>query len=630
MCSPPRTTCAASTRSSPRSARRRCPWRRRIGLCTDEDVNGAPFYVMGFVEGTVVRDSHTARTVLDEDGRRRAGESIADVMAEIHAVDVDAVGLGDLGKREGYIARQLKRWYGQFQQSNELTERPVPLVARGARHARRAHPAAARRGDRPRRLPPRQLHARRRRPHRRGPRLGDLHARRSARRRRPADGVLEPRPTTPRDAAHRADDGAGFPDAGRAARAVRRQRRAATCRRSTSTSRSATGSWPASSKASTPRYAARRDGQARRRLRSVLDPGRCAWPSRRRQPSSGSGDRPVAPLYELIERPDARRAGTDPRARRVDRRGLRRRQRSRLAPRPRWRRRRWPVRQRRAARPSRPPADDAPGRRCRHGPDVAGHRAPSGERRAPATTCCCSSAPSPITRGGRSRAPSSTSRSTSGAARRRARRVSRRPCPTPGRRGSRSPPATRACHTDLVRATVDVPAGVQAAIERRAHEVGFAAVGLWAQVPHYLAAMPYPAASVALLEGLGRVAGSRSATTALRTRPTPPANASTHSSPRTTSTSRWSASSKRPSTPNRSRRPPASVPARFRQATSSRPSSNDSCAISNPSTRGQTAPVVALHHSRQTPGRCTTLLSSSKCCCSNCCLLRLCLPAGLG
>jgi aminoglycoside phosphotransferase (APT) family kinase protein len=99
-----------------------------IGLCSDEDVNGAPFYVMGFVDGTVIRDANTARTALDEAGRRRAGESIADVMAEIHAVDVDAVGLGDLGKREGYIARQLKRWYGQFQQSNELTQRPVPLV----------------------------------------------------------------------------------------------------------------------------------------------------------------------------------------------------------------------------------------------------------------------------------------------------------------------------------------------------------------------------------------------------------------------------------------------------------------------------------------------------------------------
>jgi len=99
-----------------------------LGLCTDESVNGAPFYVMGFVDGHVLRDAATATRVLDEDGRRRAGESIVDVLARIHAVDVDAVGLGDLGKREGYIARQLKRWYSQFQASNELTKRPVPLV----------------------------------------------------------------------------------------------------------------------------------------------------------------------------------------------------------------------------------------------------------------------------------------------------------------------------------------------------------------------------------------------------------------------------------------------------------------------------------------------------------------------
>jgi aminoglycoside phosphotransferase (APT) family kinase protein len=99
-----------------------------LGLCTDEAVNGAPFYVMGFVDGHVVRDQKTAEAVLDEAGRRRAGESIADVLARIHAVDVEAAGLADLGKHEGYIARQLKRWYGQFQASNELTGRPVALV----------------------------------------------------------------------------------------------------------------------------------------------------------------------------------------------------------------------------------------------------------------------------------------------------------------------------------------------------------------------------------------------------------------------------------------------------------------------------------------------------------------------
>jgi hypothetical protein len=58
-----------------------------------------------------------------------------------------------------------------------------------------------------------------------------------------------------------------------------------------------------------------------------------------------------------------------------------------------------------------------------------------------------------------------------------------------------------------LRGTLDVPAGVQAVIERRCAEVGLPAIGLWAQVPHYTAAMAYPAASLALLEALAEVAG---------------------------------------------------------------------------------------------------------------------------
>jgi predicted ATP-grasp superfamily ATP-dependent carboligase len=58
-----------------------------------------------------------------------------------------------------------------------------------------------------------------------------------------------------------------------------------------------------------------------------------------------------------------------------------------------------------------------------------------------------------------------------------------------------------------LRATIDVPAGVQAAIERRCADVGLPAIGLWAQVPHYAAAMPYPAASAALIDGLADLTG---------------------------------------------------------------------------------------------------------------------------
>jgi aminoglycoside phosphotransferase (APT) family kinase protein len=95
-----------------------------VGLCSDESVNGAPFYVMEFVEGRVIRDAAAARE-LPIEARRRAGVSIADTLAKIHAVEPDEVGLGELGKKEGYIARQLKRWYGQWNQSKT---RELPAI----------------------------------------------------------------------------------------------------------------------------------------------------------------------------------------------------------------------------------------------------------------------------------------------------------------------------------------------------------------------------------------------------------------------------------------------------------------------------------------------------------------------
>lgn len=59
----------------------------------------------------------------------------------------------------------------------------------------------------------------------------------------------------------------------------------------------------------------------------------------------------------------------------------------------------------------------------------------------------------------------------------------------------------------FVRGTIQVPAGVQSAIEMATHEAGLRSIGLWAQVPHYISSIAYPAASVALVEGLDRVAG---------------------------------------------------------------------------------------------------------------------------
>jgi aminoglycoside phosphotransferase (APT) family kinase protein len=104
-----------------------------LGYCDDEAVNERPFYVMDFVDGFILRSAAEGEAALDEPTRRAAGEDLVDVLAAIHQVDVDAVGLGSLARRDGYIERQLRRWHGQFQQSQQAAReigvyRPVPLV----------------------------------------------------------------------------------------------------------------------------------------------------------------------------------------------------------------------------------------------------------------------------------------------------------------------------------------------------------------------------------------------------------------------------------------------------------------------------------------------------------------------
>ncbi|HEX8689500.1 MAG TPA: phosphotransferase family protein [Solirubrobacterales bacterium] len=96
-----------------------------VGLCEDETVNGAPFYVMEFVEGPILRGLAEADAFPDEADRRAIGERVADTLVAIHAVDPDAVGLGDLGRKEDYVARQLRRWQGQWEKSKT---RELPAI----------------------------------------------------------------------------------------------------------------------------------------------------------------------------------------------------------------------------------------------------------------------------------------------------------------------------------------------------------------------------------------------------------------------------------------------------------------------------------------------------------------------
>jgi aminoglycoside phosphotransferase (APT) family kinase protein len=95
-----------------------------IGLCEDESVNGAPFYVMGFVDGPILRSAEEAKQ-FDESERQAIGERVVDTLVAIHDVDPDAVGLGELGRKEAYVERQLKRWHGQWEKSKT---RELPVV----------------------------------------------------------------------------------------------------------------------------------------------------------------------------------------------------------------------------------------------------------------------------------------------------------------------------------------------------------------------------------------------------------------------------------------------------------------------------------------------------------------------
>jgi len=97
------------------------------------------------------------------------------------------------------------------------------------------------------------------------------------------------------------------------------------------------------------------------------------------------------------------------------------------------------------------------------------------------------------------------------------------PAPTPHTRpvrlASTVPPesADLAGRVGTVHGTLEVPAGVQAALEVALGEAGVPVIGLWARVPHYVAAMPYPEASAALIEGLCAVTGVVLDTVDLRT-----------------------------------------------------------------------------------------------------------------
>ena len=120
-----------------------------MAFCDDESVLGAPFYVMGFAEGTILRSPAEAEGWGAADFER-ATYALIDTQIALHAVDVDAVGLGDLARmRSDYVERQLARWRRQVEAAET---REVPLLfelhERLSRHVpKEAEPGRLAHGD---------------------------------------------------------------------------------------------------------------------------------------------------------------------------------------------------------------------------------------------------------------------------------------------------------------------------------------------------------------------------------------------------------------------------------------------------------------------------------------------------
>ncbi|MEV1115873.1 phosphotransferase family protein [Actinosynnema sp. NPDC049800] len=109
-------------------------------LCEDTDVIGAPFYLMEEVPGVALRHRDQCPW-LTPDKARTLSERLVDVLADLHAVDPKEVGLGDFGRPDGFLKRQVARWGKQLDASrsrelpgiDELRDRLADSVPESAR-----------------------------------------------------------------------------------------------------------------------------------------------------------------------------------------------------------------------------------------------------------------------------------------------------------------------------------------------------------------------------------------------------------------------------------------------------------------------------------------------------------------
>ena len=98
-------------------------------FCEDESVIGAPFYVMERRKGVIVDDSFPEGVEPTEELRRGMSRMVVDTLVELHAVDWQKAGLGDLGRPEGFLERQVKGWIGRYDKAKtEEIEEVDPLT----------------------------------------------------------------------------------------------------------------------------------------------------------------------------------------------------------------------------------------------------------------------------------------------------------------------------------------------------------------------------------------------------------------------------------------------------------------------------------------------------------------------
>jgi aminoglycoside phosphotransferase (APT) family kinase protein len=80
----------------------------------DAAVMGCPFYLMERLQGKIIRNQLPEAVTLSSDQARALCQNIMTVLAELHALDYEKIGLTDFGNPEGYVARQVKGWIGRY------------------------------------------------------------------------------------------------------------------------------------------------------------------------------------------------------------------------------------------------------------------------------------------------------------------------------------------------------------------------------------------------------------------------------------------------------------------------------------------------------------------------------------